>query len=94
MQNKKIQLWALSSSVYSCKVKADLLSRLASNTADNESENENEPDVNDKTFEACTINSNRNKPQLLVNSDFNVPKSIFRFTRKCRCKNHINKLLN
>lgn len=49
-----------------------------SNTADdNESDDENKPDVNDKTFEVCAINSNRNKLKLFINSDFNVPIAIF-----------------
>lgn len=82
MQNKKIQLWALSLAGYNCKVEyiegrhnccADLFSRLPSNTPEiKEGKDENEPDVNDNTFEVSAINSNRFESKLFVNSDFKV----------------------
>lgn len=88
MQNKKIQLWALSIARYNCKVEyiegryncwADLLSRLPSYTPDNkEGKDENEPDANDNTFEISAIHSNRIEPKLFVNSDFKVPDDLIK----------------
>ena len=71
MQNKKIQLWALSISGYNCKIEyiagpentcADLLSRLPSekDTQNDHSDSHNtmEPDINENTFEINAFNSN------------------------------------
>lgn len=70
MQNKKIQLWALSIAGYNCKVEyiegrynccADLLSRLPTSIKENEPEeesNDDEPDCKDNFFEVNVLNSN------------------------------------
>ena len=72
MQNKKIQLWALSMAGYNCTVEyiagtentcADLLSRKPD---DGHAEAEAEPfevDINDNTFEVDVINSNEIDPK-------------------------------
>ena len=69
MQNKKIQLWALSIPGYNCKIEhiagqentcADLLSRLPSekDTQNDHSDSHNtmEPDINENTFEINAFN--------------------------------------
>lgn len=74
MQNKKIQLWALSLSGYNCKVEyikgtenhcADLLSRIPHAKAKSIDENEidSEPDIDDRALEINVINSNKFNPK-------------------------------
>jgi hypothetical protein len=67
MQNKKIQLWALSIAGYNCKVEyiegrfsccADLLSRLPFKANEPEDDlSDNEPDCKDNFFEVNVLNS-------------------------------------
>lgn len=78
MQNKKIQLWALSIAGYNCKVEyiegrfnccADLLSRVPSGGKDDETEDQSdcdEPDVKDNFFEINVLNSNAFSPKSLA----------------------------
>ena len=76
MQNKKIQLWSLSIAGYNCSVDyikgttnccADLLSRIPDNENDVkqlEKNNTQQPiDIDDRTFEINTLNSNKFKPR-------------------------------
>jgi hypothetical protein len=68
MQNKRIQLWALSIAGYNCKVEyiedrfnccADLLSRLPSSGNEPEDDlSDNEPECKDNFFEVIVLNSN------------------------------------
>lgn len=78
MQNKKIQLWALSIAGYNCKVEyiegrfnccADLLSRLPTVNLECEEEEQSEhdePDVKDNFFEVNVLNSNAFSPKRLA----------------------------
>jgi hypothetical protein len=74
MQNRKIQQWALSIAGYDCTVDyiagkenhcADLLSRIPDQPGKEESDFscESEPDIDDRTFEINTINSNKFDPK-------------------------------
>ena len=77
MQNKRIQLWALSIAAYNCKVEyikgtantcADLLSRIPDNAQEGTEESDKGPslddvDVDDRHFEINTLNSNRFNPR-------------------------------
>ncbi|XP_060071985.1 uncharacterized protein LOC132551825 [Ylistrum balloti] len=74
MQNRKIQLWALSLSGYNCRVEyipgtentcADLLSRSPGQTTTEDDTNPNDdcPDITDKTFEIAVLNSNQFDPK-------------------------------
>jgi hypothetical protein len=74
MQNKKIQLWALSIAGYNCKVEyvagtdnsvADLLSRMPSSAMTHD-EIDCDPDINDNTYEINVLNSNRFCPNDLI----------------------------
>ena len=83
MQNKKVQLWALSMSGYNCQIEyipgttntcADLLSRKPDDEASVEPENLDEGeevtlDINDNTFEVNTLNSNRFEPKRFAKCD-------------------------
>ncbi|KAK3107412.1 hypothetical protein FSP39_013983 [Pinctada imbricata] len=73
MQNKKIQLWALSIAGYNCKIEyvkgednhcADLLSRIPHPKTSKKSKKfEDEPDIDDRAFEIGVINSNEFNPR-------------------------------
>ena len=72
MQNKKIQLWALSMAGYNCTVEyiagtentwADLLSRKPDGGYAKAEAEPFEDDINDKTFEVDVINSNEIDPK-------------------------------
>ena len=75
MQNKKIQLWALSMAGYNCTIEyiagttntcADLLSRRPDEPGHCQEENLTEEldlDVNDNTFQVDVINSNEFEPK-------------------------------
>ncbi|KAK3097609.1 hypothetical protein FSP39_011373 [Pinctada imbricata] len=77
MQNKKIQLWALSIAGYNCKIEyvkgednhcADLLSRIPHpKTSQRSKKSDNEPDIDDRTFEIGVINSNEFNPRDFAN---------------------------
>ncbi|KAK3108120.1 hypothetical protein FSP39_001638 [Pinctada imbricata] len=76
MQNKKIQLWALSIAGYNCKIEyvkgednhcADLLSRIphpkTSKTTTKSKKGEDEPDIDDRALEIGALNSNEFIPR-------------------------------
>ena len=73
MQNKKIQLWALSIAGYNCKIEyvkgednhcADLLTRIPHpKTSEKSKKSEDEPDIDDRAFEIGVINSNEFNPR-------------------------------
>ena len=81
MQNKKIQLWALSMAGYNCTIEyiagttntcADLLSRRPDEPGRCQEENLTEEldlDVNDKTFQVDVINSNEFEPKKFASCD-------------------------
>lgn len=71
IQNKKIQLWALSIAGYNCKIEyvagtdnsvADLLSRMPHNAIADETV-EYSPDLNDNTYQIGALNSNKFSPK-------------------------------
>jgi hypothetical protein len=85
MQNRKIQMWALSLSGYDCQIEyipgpqnvlADLLSRLPSNPEleAEPQEDEDITEVNDNAFEVCVINSNHIEPKSFVRCDPPAPQ--------------------
>jgi transposase InsO family protein len=89
MQNKKIQRWALSIAGYDCKIEyimgtenhcADLLSRLPHGPEDEQTEtiddSGDEPDIDDRTFEIGTINSNRFDPKNFASCRIELPDEI------------------
>ena len=81
MQNKKIQLWALSMAGYNCTIEyiagttntcADLLSRRPDEPGHCQEENLTEEldlDVNDNTFQVDVINSNEFEPKKFASCD-------------------------
>lgn len=90
MQNKKIQLWALSIAGYNCKVEyiegrfnccADLLSRVPSGSKDGETEDQSdcdEPDVKDNFFEINVLNSNAFSPKSLAKCEVKQPDKLLK----------------
>ena len=97
MQNKKIQLWALSMSGYNCTIEyiagvtntcADLLSRHPDNvkkTSDNLNDKESEDqvvlDVNDNLFEINVLDSSQFEPKTFASCDLPYADSF----EKCDC---------
>ena len=85
MQNKKIQLWALEISGYSCRVEyiesssnscADLLSGVPENGTMNSDEGLDEPDVSDNAYEINELNSNGFRPGDFAVSKAPLPKEV------------------
>ena len=97
MQNKKIQLWALSMSGYNCTIEyiagvtntcADLLSRhpdnvkkSSDNLNDKESEDQVVLDVNDNLFEINVLDSSQFEPKTFASCDLPYADSF----EKCDC---------
>lgn len=88
MQNKKIQLWALSIAGYKCKVEyikgrfnccADLLSSVLTVSNDDGTEVQSEcdePDVKDNFFEVNVLNSNAFSPKRLAKCKVRQPDEV------------------
>ena len=87
MQNKKIQLWALSLAGYNCKVEyiegrfnccADLLSRLPTVTVEesNEDNTHDVPDIDDRALEVGAFNSNQFRPRDFASSEAKLPDDL------------------
>ena len=88
MQNKKIQLWALSMAGYNCTIEyiagttntcADLLSRRPDEPGRCQEENLTEEldlDVNDNTFQVDVINSNEFEPKKFASCDVPLDDSL------------------
>ena len=87
MQNKKIQLWALSIAGYNCKVEyikgkenhcADLLSRVPPETFEGKEDEDdnlsNEPDIDDRALEIGAINSNEFNPKDFASCTIDPPE--------------------
>lgn len=84
MQNKKIQLWALGIAGYNCKVEyiagtanscADLLSRIPiveSNKELDEGTSDENVDIDERTFEISTLNSNLFNPRKFASCDIDT----------------------
>jgi transposase InsO family protein len=88
MENKKVQRWALSIAGYDCKIEyimgkenhcADLLSRMPRGPEEEQEEVEDsgdEPDIDDRTFEIGTINSNKFDPKTFASCRIELPDEI------------------
>ena len=89
MQNKKIQLWALGIAGYNCKVEyiagkanscADLLSRMPDTEDVNKESDKESPgvnlDIDDRSFEISTLNSNKFNPRKYASCDADITDDV------------------
>jgi transposase InsO family protein len=88
IQNAKIQRWSLSIAGYNCTIEyimgkenhcADLLSRIPSGPNDTQEEvsgDSGDPEIDDRTFEISTINSNRFDPKSFASCRIELPDEI------------------